>query len=558
MFNTRTLFVFIAFFVFLGILVGIITDDLVLATVDDDYEQLRIFSEVFNEIKRKYVEDVPSSDMIVDAINGMLEGLDPHTVFLDPRNYEELMIDTRGKFEGLGIVISLREDILTVITPIEGTPAYELGIQAGDRILQIEGESTRGVSLVEAVNSLRGPKGTEVTISILREGMDELIDYTVTRDVIEIPSVPFYGTLEGNIGYIRLANFSEKAAEEIDHAIQELNAQHIEGMILDLRNNFGGVLEQAVEVADKFIDKDRLIVYYKGRGKGNYREFYGTHPVATGEYPLVVLINGGTASASEIVAGAIQDWDQGLITGTRSFGKGSVQSIVRLSQGNALKLTTAYYYTNSGRCINRSEFQSSKRELLNTAAGKEESEQIEEMTEEEVYYTNSGRLVYGGGGIYPDYLIEPEKSSNLSTEILRNYAFFNFAIQYTIQHPDIPETFEPDEQVLEEFNDYLREKEIEFTQTEFQEELDFIKNGIKQKIISKLYGTTTAYRVTIHSDPQIMKILDILDETNSMDELLATYHATPPAEEIVAEDSELEGKELQEIQELEGTFEFSP
>jgi carboxyl-terminal processing protease len=315
------------------------------------YENLKVFTEVLSHIESNYVEEADPQKLIHGAIRGMLRTLDPHSSFMPPDVYREMQVETEGRFGGLGIEISLRDDILTVVAPIEGTPAFRAGIQAGDQIVKIEGETTKDITLIDAVKKLRGPEGSTVTISIFRKGFTEPKDFTLTRAVIQIKSVR-WKKLPDDIGYVKLRSFQKSTTDELEDALQDLEEQKIRALILDLRNNPGGLLEQAIAVSDEFLEGGKLIVYTKGRLAGQNMKGYSKNDRAHLEYPMVILVNGGSASASEIVAGALQDLGRATVIGTQSFGKGSVQTIIPLSDGSGLRLTTAKYYTPQGREIN--------------------------------------------------------------------------------------------------------------------------------------------------------------------------------------------------------------
>ena len=313
------------------------------------YEQLKIFSDVLELIQRDYVEEVDPKDLIQKAIQGMLQGLDPHSSLLPPDAYEDLQIDTKGKFTGIGIHITMQNGFVTVISPIEDTPAHRAGIEPGDRIIKVDGQLTK--DLREAVRMMRGPKGSKVTVTILREGVKKPIDFELTRDEIPIQSVK-HVLLRPGFGYVRISNFTGTTTQDFEKAIEQLESSDppLKGLILDLRNNGGGLLNQAISIADEFLDQG-TIVSMKGRDKRNTKVFSATASRTPRSYPIVVLINGGTASASEIVAGALQDQKRALILGTTSFGKGSVQTVETLRDGSGVKLTIARYYTPSGRSI---------------------------------------------------------------------------------------------------------------------------------------------------------------------------------------------------------------
>ncbi len=318
------------------------------------YENLRLFTEVLSIIQSQYVDEVPPKDIIYSAIRGTLRGLDPHSSFLDPEMYREMQVETTGSFGGLGIELTLRDDVLTVVAPIEGTPAYRAGIQPGDRIVKIEGLTTKDMQLADAVKRMRGKPGSKITISILREGWTEPRDFPIVREQIRVQSVKS-ADLEPGIEYVRLRQFQEQTANDLEAALEKFTKNgkngRMQGLVLDLRNNPGGLLTSAVEVTEKFLDGGKLVVYTEGRVRNQNMRFQANAKRVFSDFPMVVLVNQGSASASEIVAGALQDWGRAVVLGTQSFGKGSVQTIIPLSDGSGLRLTTAKYYTPKGRSI---------------------------------------------------------------------------------------------------------------------------------------------------------------------------------------------------------------
>ncbi len=317
-----------------------------------DYQELQLFTDVLTIVKRSYVEEVSIKELVYGAIEGMLASLDPHSGFMSPEIYKEMKVDTTGEFGGLGIEISLRDGVLTIIAPIEDTPASRAGLQSGDHILKIEGEYTKNMQIMEAVQLMRGAPGTPVTITIMRSAFEKPQPFTLDREVIKVKSVKSK-TLEHGFGYVRLAQFQEHSGEDLGKALDKLreeNGGSLQGLVLDLRNNPGGLLDQAVDVSDQFL-AEGLIVYTKGREGDAQMEFSAMRSGTEPDYPIVVLINGGSASASEIVAGALQDHGRAVIMGLQSFGKGSVQTIIPLSDDSGLRLTTAKYYTPNGTSI---------------------------------------------------------------------------------------------------------------------------------------------------------------------------------------------------------------
>jgi carboxyl-terminal processing protease len=314
------------------------------------YEQLRLFTEVLSIVQNQYVDEVPPKELIYSAIKGTLRGLDPHSSFLDPESYREMQVETSGSFGGLGIEITLRDDVLTVVAPIEGTPAHRAGLQPGDRIVKIDGLITKDMQLADAVKRMRGRPGSKVTISVVREGWTEPKDFEITREQIRVQSVRTHD-LGNGISYLRLRQFQEQTSHDVEQALDKFAKGGAKALVLDLRNNPGGLLTSAVEVTEKFIDDGKLVVYTEGRVRNQNMRFSAHAKKAYSTLPMVILVNQGSASASEIVAGALQDYGRAVVVGTQTFGKGSVQTIIPLTDGSGLRLTTAKYFTPKGRSI---------------------------------------------------------------------------------------------------------------------------------------------------------------------------------------------------------------
>jgi len=346
---------FVLDIILLSLFVGVVlflngNDGEVKAGTEEVYKNIEIFTEVLRQIERNYVEPQGPQELIYGAIKGMVRSLDPHSSFMTKEEHGELMMETKGSFTGIGIEITIKDNILTVVSPIEGTPADKAAIKAGDKIIKIETQSTKDMTMMEAVKKIRGPKGTKVKLTIARKGMERPLEFSITRDVIPLISVRHY-FLTPEIGYVRISNFQSKTDKELSSALKELEKDRkLKGLILDLRNNPGGLLSQSIDVSDMFLDSG-LIVSTKGRSTSQNIRATAHKNQKSRDYPIIVLVNGGSASAAEIVAGALQDNKRAIILGTRSFGKGSVQTILSLSDGSGLRLTTARYYTPNGKSI---------------------------------------------------------------------------------------------------------------------------------------------------------------------------------------------------------------
>jgi carboxyl-terminal processing protease len=470
--------------------------------------ELERFNDVLIKIRDYYVEEKSYSELIDAAINGMLETLDPHSVYLSEHQYENLLIDTKGEFGGLGIQIAVQDNYPTVISPIEDTPAYRLGIQGGDRIVEIEGESTKGWITEQAVAKLRGPADTQVNITISREGLKDSLHYTITREIITVPSVT-YSDMIGDVGYVRVARFSEKTASEISEVLRGFEARPLDGIVIDLRWNPGGLLTSARDVADLFLEKDQLIVYTESRLPEQQQRFLANQRNYHGGYPIVVLVNGASASASEIVAGALQDWDRAAIVGQTTFGKGSVQRVFPIGDTGALKLTTQKYFTPSGRSIHRDE----------VPEGEDEPE-IEKQEVREEFRTAGGRIVYGGGGITPDWELPLPEYTDLERRLEQLGVFFSFAVSYTAYTENVDEHFTVDDAVLAEFKKYLASKEIEVADADWTEEnVKYVETGIRREVFRKLMGAKGAYIATLPEDEELAAVLEMFRRTGTLAEM---------------------------------------
>ncbi len=537
----------------------------------DFYEEISRFNKILSEVNRKYVEEVDPAEVSEAAIEGIRNILDPHTVVFGPEDYENLKISMEGKFGGIGITISLRDNVLTVISPLAGTPAFRLGIRAGDKIRKIEGKDTKGLTLDEAVEKLRGKIGTDVTISIEREGVSELMDFTVTRAEIIVHAVPYYGMLSNDIGYIKLATFSDKTTADVEHAIRELQKRGLKKLILDLRYNPGGLLNQATGVSELFLKQGNLIVSTKGRTQQT-ESFARKDGILGPDVPLVLLVNQGSASASEIVSGAIQDWDRGLIIGKTTFGKGSVQTIFPLdNQKHALKLTTAFYYLPFGRCINKKENGIHGLQVMNeeSLSGQEETQDsltAKDTAKVDTFLTNGGRKMIGGGGIIPDVDIELDPIPWVVQVQERMAMYFKFAVKVRPKlesagakidlNWEVPDSLYLqfrdfcvkdtnftkiksnaiatvdllEEALLAEqkfmgdssktISDTLLAKQLSALKTsldsakmrQFDEYKTYIKDGIKRELLTAVAGDSVSTAFTLTSDKQVQTAIEYLSD----------------------------------------------
>lgn len=532
------------------------------------YKYSKLLTDISYRIQSAYMDTINTKEMIYSGIRGMLDVLDPFSVLMEQQNYDRLMESTHGKYEGLGMQIDLREDTVTVVSPIEGTPAQRMGLQAGDRIIEIDGKNAVGMTTEAASKMMRGPAGTKVSLTINRAGLPEPLEYVVERAVIELKSVPYYGMADeaNKIGYLRLNKFSESTDRELAEALDALKKMGAQSVIFDLRYNGGGLLDQAVKTANLFLDKDKLIVYTQGRDPESQRKYFSTEAPIAADMPLVVLVDEGTASASEIVSGAIQDWDRGLIVGNTTFGKGLVQQVFRLpdTEDVALKLTTARYYVPSGRSIQKPSRATKHPNMDEEAALEEDTTTTElvEKDESDVFYTNKGRKVYGGGGIVPDVLVERETYRPLEINLLRQAKFFNYAVHYTAKNPNVPVNFEVTDATLADFRQYLADNKFDYkTDTEveldkmleelkddperlaiykdaieqmktlvakekelaFGESAEVIKTDIRRAILNKVHGERGVYEGwLLQEDPYVMKAKELLLNREEYKKLLAT------------------------------------
>ncbi len=470
-------------------------------------DSLRTFTQVYDLVEQNYAEPVnPEKAIYNGAIPGMLRVLDPHSNFFDPKAYALLREDQRGKYYGVGMQVGPRANKVIVILPFVGTPAYKAGIRPGDVIIAVDGNPTDNMTTSEVADLLKGPKGTTVHITMLRQGSPKPLEFTVVRDEIPRYSVDLHFLIRPGIGYIHITSFQETTDHEVQEALDSFG--DLKGLILDLRSNPGGLLSEGVGVADKFLKKGALIVSHHGRAsqEKSYRAMHGN---GGKDYPLVVLVNRNTASAAEILAGAIQDHDRGLIAGETTFGKGLVQTVYPLSENTGLALTTAWFYTPSGRLIQRNYTGISLYDYYYSR------EADENNANREVKMTDSGRTVYGGGGITPDVKISPVKTNRFQDELLAHYVFFNFARDYTLRH-ELAKNFQVDDQVMHEFRKFLEEEKVPFTESDLAQNLDWVRTNIKSEIFIDSFGQDEGLKVRAEADPQVQKALQLLPDAKAL------------------------------------------
>ena len=480
----------------------------------DIRESVRSFTQVYEVVQQNYAETVnPDKAIYNGAIPGMLRVLDPHSNFFDPKAYAALREDQRGKYYGVGMQVGPRNNKVIVIAPFTGAPAYRAGIRPGDVIIAVDGKPTDNMSTSDVADLLKGPKGTTVKITVLREGTDKPIDFNVVRDEIPRYSVDVHFMIRPGIGYVHVNGFQETTEREVAQALDQLQQQgELKGLILDLRQNPGGLLSEGVGVADKFLKKGQVIVSHHGRSSPE-KVYRAAHGNGGKDYPLVVLVNRGTASAAEIVAGAIQDHDRGLIVGETTFGKGLVQTVYPLSENTGLALTTAKYYTPSGRLIQREYTGVSLYDYYYNS--RDNGDGTPPTPSREVKMTDSGRTVYGGGGINPDIVIAPIKSNKFEDTLLQKYAFFNFAKHYVIDHK-VAQSFQVDDAVMQEFRKFLDMQQIPYTEADLAENNDWIRSNIKAELFVNEFGNQEGLKVHAETDPAVQKALDLLPKAKEL------------------------------------------
>lgn len=540
------------------------------AVQGNDFSQIRLFSEVLFKLKQNYVTELSDSRLIEAAINGMrreatgdstfvpleelgnayepldlfareyrrllndpqtksseklieaaivamLRSTDPHTNYFDAVAFADFTTSTKGSFGGLGIQIDKIGDYITVVSPIEGTPAYRMGITAGDRIIKVDGESIIGVTTDESIKKMRGDPGTTVLITISRPGIDAPIEFTIVREIIKVKSVPYSFQLDNGVGYIRISQFNENTTSELRNALDELETEGIKGLIIDLRFNPGGLLDQAVNTVNEFIGPNKLVVETRGRTRSD--ALHTRYRTKERTYPIVVLVNQASASASEIFAGSLQDWDKGIVVGKPTFGKGSVQQLIPLSNGNGVKITTSYYYIKSGRCIHK---MSNDKLLSGQQVSESDLKKEDEENHNTVYYTEKGREVFGGGGIAPDIEVENDLLTRFGVDLRSKNIFFNFAVDYLVDHNhQVSKNPSITPAIMGEFLGYAEDHGISYTPADLDSARTFIENSLKSELVRKVHGDLESYKITLSQDKQLQKAISLFDRYRTLDEMIA-------------------------------------
>jgi carboxyl-terminal processing protease len=515
----RVLFSLVVFFAVCAV-VGTVLQRKVGAQSSQDESQIRdnlkSFTDVYALVEQNYAEpiqgDKADAAIYDGAIPGMLRVLDPHSNFYDPKAYAKMREDQRGHYYGVGMVIQQQNNKVYVITPYEGTPSFRAGIRPGDIISAIDGKPTDGMTSDLVAKSLKGPKGTHVQVAMVREGQAKPLVFDLVRDEIPHPSVDLKYEIRPGVGYIHLTQFQETTAQEVNQAIDSF--PNLKGLVFDLRGNPGGLLSQAVEVCDHLLSKGQSIVSQRGRAYPD-QNYTATHGNDGKAFPIVVLVNRNTASAAEIVSGALQDHDRALIVGETTFGKGLVQTVYNLSENTGLALTTYHYYTPSGRLIQRNYAGVSLYDYYYNHAGASPNN----ATNREVKLTDSGRTVYGGGGITPDEKIDSPKSNHFQDVLLdpTKAVFFHFAAHY-LANRTVDKNFQVDDAVMGEFKQYLTSQSIPWTEADLNGVSDWLKISIKEKIFTSQFGQLQGLHVMADWDPMIQKALTYLPEAQALED----------------------------------------
>jgi len=500
---------------------------MIIASGNDLYLKLNVLQNIIQIVNDNYVEQPDWNKVMAGAYRGMMEALDPHSVYIEPKQLTEMNEQFSGKFEGIGIEFDILDGFITVISPVAGAPAERAGLEVGDKLVKINNETAFRISREDVMKKLRGPKGSEVTVTVRRQGQSDF-DVKIIRDEIPLYSVSAACMLDDSTGYIFLNRFSGTTSDEVENALTRLSREGMRRLVFDLRNNSGGFLEQAVEIADKFINGKHKVVYTKGRIKDANEEFFSGRDERYGNVPLVILINRGSASASEIVAGAVQDLDRGVIVGETSFGKGLVQRQYSMRDGSAIRVTVARYYTPSGRLIQRP-YDGTLEEYYDEF-GEENRDSLlavkDSVANRPIFYTSTGRKVYGGGGITPDHQVKFERNLTRETyKLLRHPSriLFEYAADFANKNKTIGNNrqkftseFVINDQNYQTFRTMAKEKITDLDLTALDKDRDYLKILLKAEVARTFWGYDEYYRILRLADNQVSEALRYLIEAREM------------------------------------------
>lgn len=509
------------------LIIGIVAGMKIQNAISDDKvsDQVKKFADVLGITSRYYVDNIDTQKLTEAAIRGLLEELDPHSTYISQEQLKRVNEDFQGSFDGIGVEFDVINDTLTVVSPISGGPSEKLGILAGDKIVKIDGQNCVKIAREDVPKKLRGPKGTKVIVTVSRYGKSDLIDFEITRDKIPLYSVDASFMMNTDVGYLRMSRFAATTYDEFMQAMNKLRGQGMKMLMLDLRGNPGGYLEQAFKITSEFVPRGKKIVFTKSRTK-DFEEVYNSTGGSFTDLPLVVLVNEGSASASEILAGAIQDLDRGLIVGETTFGKGLVQRQFDLFDGSAFRVTTARYYTPSGRLIQKP-YEGGKYKhpmMLDTLEGDNIfHERDTKDTTRPVYKTLKGRTVFGGGGISPDYFVKLDTLTGYTVQLRRLNLFYEYVEGYLASNRksiennyknyiEFRDGFVVDDNMLGNLKELARKKKVEFDAVAFSRDIDFIKISIKSQIARDLWGNEGNYAVFVSNDDQVQRALGLFLE----------------------------------------------
>ncbi|MBI5472096.1 MAG: S41 family peptidase [Ignavibacteriae bacterium] len=506
---------------------------------DNIYDQLNKFKDVLSMAQKVYVEDVDTGKLTEAAIRGMLGELDPHSVYISSAEMQRVKEDFQGSFEGIGIEFAVLNDTLVVVTPIIGGPSEALGIEAGDKIVKIDDTSSVGITQEAVPKKLRGPKGTKVRVAIARAGIKDLLQFEITRDKIPLYTVDASFMVDDEVGYVSVTRFAATTQSEFVEAVSKLKREGMKRLVLDLRFNGGGYLDQAFKMVDELLPKGKKVVYTKGRRPEFNEEYISSGSARVADVGLVVLVNNASASASEIVSGAVQDWDRGLVVGETTFGKGLVQRQYDLTDGSGFRLTTARYYTPSGRLIQRPYGEDKvkyQREAFER--NEEEGENITHSAEKDSarpkFKTAGGRVVYGGGGITPDYIVKGERLGEYAVQLRAKQVYLDFANKYLDTHGaairqkygadsrKFAKDFEITDEILETINSMAKNKGVEFKKEAYDKDVRFVKLLAKASIARSIWGNVGSSRVTLLDDNQFKKAISLFPEAEKISKSLTS------------------------------------